>query len=454
MDVELSDIRNRWQLACVKLAALVIPDPSKQVVQTATKGPSQIREDLMAVMGWQSPWYRAMLRGLRLFGLHMLPSKDCFGDHAPLPMLLAVMWVYSAMYRNAPTSTTPPHARQDANKLLSTAWITHLRSWIDGLQTADIIHPDLLNPIAGGLSGAWAFHWDQIAKISSTAHLGSPEAIPSFDTISRDVLIALGLQPPNRDSTRHFRTIVPPSRLVPGEGHISLDVVQVLRGHYPGLSARNLTRSLADVDYASLGDIVSPRTRHRRVITTCQRLHRLVRRPFNRASMSNTCVSADCLEAKEWQIEARLVSKPLGPPCASSPASFLLTPARSNAEKLAILQARLTDPQEQSCQSCGVVHVDSVFHYLWDCTSTSAARATLQADLASAEFKHCISAGLAGSTSLMHAMVLGETDRIFSKPPLDAALPERLPRVCWRAACPEQSLQASTVQRLHRASAR
>ena len=119
-------------------------------------------------------------------------------------------------------------------------------------------------------------------------------------------------------------------------------------------------------------------------------------------------------------MEARLVAKPLGPVCASSPASFLLTPARSNAEKLAILRARLLEQTHQSCQSCGQAHSDSASHYLWDCTTTAAARDTLYADLASAKFKHCISAGLAGSTRLIHAMVMGETDRMFSKPPLDA----------------------------------
>ena len=209
-----------------------------------------------------------------------------------------------------------------------------------------------------------------------------------------------------------------PARL-PIPGGNPVDFIQLLRGPHMPYVAQLLTRCLADSNYTTRGGSCAP-NRKTGQRTVSHRLHESIRPPIASAFAHDTCVSPDCLQSAEWRIQARCVTKPLGPATASKPASYLLTPARTNQEKAAIVYTRLVVDQMTECPRCHSPQNQVVEHLLWDCPGTTDARTTMNQALAELAGRHRISPQLLQNVTLLQAMTLGETDQMYSKPPMNA----------------------------------
>jgi hypothetical protein len=125
-------------------------------------------------------------------------------------------------------------------------------------------------------------------------------------------------------------------------------------------------------------------------------------------------------KSADWRIQARRVTKPVGRATASTPASYLLTPARTNQQKAAILYARLVVDQMTECPRCHSSQDYVVEHLLWECPDTADSRTTMHQALSDLARRHRISPSLLKNVALLQAMILGEIDQMYSKPPMNA----------------------------------
>lgn len=399
----------RWEAAVENLACTVFPDRNTNGIIDAVRSSRQHRSDLMALLGWQSPWFRAMLRGLRIFSLHMLPTVDCFGDVSPLAILLAVMWMYCIPYVPHRNSRSPV-PRRDAARLVRNAWTHHLRQWLRALTSAKIICGDILDLPKNALPSAWEFYWNK--RVNEHRQTGA--LIPSVADLTRGMSTVLNVPPCPPSASPLPAALRPPG--LPIFGGENRDAVQLLQDGPPGSMARFLTRALADVSYATQGSTLSS---CERPPSSCSLHAAMLVRPAYKPAV-HTCVSPDCLFSPDWRPDARCVTKPLRPVSASAVAAFLVTPARSNRHKVSIVRARLIVDRLDSCPRCEAPVSSAVWHLLWVCDETAQFRDTLYAELESLVFHHRISRALSANQDFLHALILGELDSIFSKPPMDA----------------------------------
>ena len=394
----------------VKLGLQIVPGIDNPAMLSALTKSAELRADFMAMLGWQNPWFRAMLRGIRLFALHMLPKRDVYGDTTPLPILLSSLWMTDAAALRSDRACLPP---KEAQQLLKESWVSHLKQWLVALVDNGVMHGDMLDGLPGLLPSAWCAHWDHAVRCmpagsqSMSLHDMDMSMISILDRPPRWPAMGQNLPAP----------LLPVRKVIYGGREV--DFVQLIGLHHIHIS-RRLACSLNDVLYAGRirgshrrGPLVSPPS-------LSSRLHDAVKPVATHATRSNTCVSMSCLQSADWRAQARLVTNPIRPASASKLAAFLMTPARSTRQKAAIMNARIVVSDASRCDRCGIIPLDVCHHLLWECPSNGALRTDLRASLQNLSARGMLGRVLAQDDAFVSVLILGEVDQIFSKPPMDA----------------------------------